>query len=319
MIPDNIKKIIDEIIDKTLSEDGGTSTTSAGGEYTGKYFVGKADISTYTKDGFKKVKPGMPSDSKVFDYKQFPSEPKPKSIKLYKEEQLNEIAPLLAAGARAIMPLLSKVGPALGRMASTAGKAGAEVAGKTATGIGRGTADVAKSAAQSAAQNAGKVGLGVGAYQAITDVANGVMGGVGEVYRDAGQAAGAIAKAVGNAIDEKTIIELAGAAVKYAIPVGILLAVLYGGKKLIDRVMSEGLAGAAIGGALAGATGGPTLAPLGAFAGNAIGDVLGSPSQVKEATLLQGQYGHSGKLQNFDDVEQDVLQRLRELSGMIRS
>jgi hypothetical protein len=92
MIPDNIKKIIDEIIDKTLSEDGGTSTTSAGGEHTGKYFVGKADISTYTKDGFKKVKPGMPSDSKVFDYKQFPSEPKPKSIKLYKEEQLNEIS-----------------------------------------------------------------------------------------------------------------------------------------------------------------------------------------------------------------------------------
>ena len=245
---------------------------------------------------------------------------------LTKEEQLNEIAPLLAAGARAIMPLLARVGPALGRMASTAGKAGAEVAGKTATGIGRGTADVAKSAAQSAAQNAGKVGLGVGAYQAITDVANGVMGGVGEVYRDAGQAAGAIAKAVGNAIDEKTIIELAGAAVKYAIPIGMLLAVVYGGKKLIDKVMAEGLVGAAIGGALAGATGGPTLAPLGAFAGNAIGDTLGSPTSNKgsqahviETLTMQGQYGHSGKLQNFDDVEQDVLQRLRELSGMIRS
>ena len=36
-------------------------------------------------------------------------------------------------------------------------------------------------------------------------------------------------------------------------------------------------------------------------------------------SVLSGQYGHSGKLQNFDDVEQDVLQRLRELSGMIRS
>lgn len=92
MIPNSIKKIIDEILDKALSEDGSTSTTSAGGEYTGKYFVGKADISTYTNDGFKKVKPGMPSDSKVFDYKQFPSTPKPKSVKLYKEEQLNEIS-----------------------------------------------------------------------------------------------------------------------------------------------------------------------------------------------------------------------------------
>ena len=38
-----------------------------------------------------------------------------------------------------------------------------------------------------------------------------------------------------------------------------------------------------------------------------------------ETTALQGQYGHSGKLQTFDDVEEDVLHRLRELSGMIRS
>jgi hypothetical protein len=159
---------------------------------------------------------------------------------LTKEDQLNEVAPLLAAGARAIIPLLSKVGPKLGQMASGAGKAGAEVVGKTATGIGRGTVDVAKSAAQSAAQNAGKVGVGVGAYQAITDVADSVVGGVGEVYRDAGKAAGAIAQAVGDAIDGKTIAELAGAAVKYSIPIGILLAVLYGGKKLIDQVMSEG-------------------------------------------------------------------------------
>jgi hypothetical protein len=102
----------------------------------------------------------------------------------------------------------------------------------------------------SAAQNAGQIGVGVGAYQAITDVADKMVGGVGEVYRDVGKAAGAIAQAVGDAIDGKTIAELASAAVKYAIPVGILLAVLYGGKKLIDQVMNEGLpglAGAALG------------------------------------------------------------------------
>jgi hypothetical protein len=107
MIPDNIRKIIDELLDEVLSEDGGGSvstTASAGGEYTGKYFLkklnektptlaaGTANISSYTKDGFKRVPEGMPSDSKVFDYKQFPSTPKPKSIKLYKEEQLNEIS-----------------------------------------------------------------------------------------------------------------------------------------------------------------------------------------------------------------------------------
>jgi len=54
-----------------------------------------------------------------------------------------------------------------------------------------------------------------------------------------------------------------------------------------------------------------------------IGNRLGQhPEPVlpeSDHSVLSGQYGHSGKLQNFDDVEQDVLQRLRELSGMIRS
>jgi hypothetical protein len=40
---------------------------------------------------------------------------------------------------------------------------------------------------------------------------------------------------------------------------------------------------------------------------------------LEETVSLKGQYGHSGKLQKFDDVEQDVLYRLRQLSGMIRS
>lgn len=93
MIPEALKKYIDELIQDALNEDGGaTSTTaSAGGAYTSKYAFGKADISTYTKDGFKKVKPGMPSDSKVFDYKQFPANPKPKTYKLYKESALRKL------------------------------------------------------------------------------------------------------------------------------------------------------------------------------------------------------------------------------------
>jgi hypothetical protein len=40
---------------------------------------------------------------------------------------------------------------------------------------------------------------------------------------------------------------------------------------------------------------------------------------LEETVSLQGQYGHSGKLQKFDEVEQDIVARLRELSGMIRS
>ena len=107
MIPDSLKKYIAELIQNGLNEmDGATSTTaSAGGEYTGKFFLkkpkkleektptlaaGKANISSYTKDGFTPAKKGMPSDSKIYDYKQFPSEPKPKRYKLYKESELKE-------------------------------------------------------------------------------------------------------------------------------------------------------------------------------------------------------------------------------------
>lgn len=118
MIPEELKQYIDELIQNGLNEmDGATSTTaSAGGEYTGKYAfakktkdldeatptlaAGKANISSYTKDGFTPAKEGMPSDSKIYDYKQFPSSPKPKTYKLYKEdlekmveeELLNEIS-----------------------------------------------------------------------------------------------------------------------------------------------------------------------------------------------------------------------------------
>lgn len=111
MIPEALKKYIDELISSQLKEmDGATSTTAtAGGEYNSKYFLkrpkkleektptlaaGKANISSYTKDGFTPAKEGMPSDSKIYDYKQFPANPKPKRYKLYKEnqEQLNEIS-----------------------------------------------------------------------------------------------------------------------------------------------------------------------------------------------------------------------------------
>ena len=103
MKPEDLKKFIEETIDRILSEEG-TGVTGAGEAYSSKYFLkklnektptlaaGTANISSYTKDGFKKVPEGIPSDSKAYDYKQFPADPKPKRYKLYKEEQLNEIS-----------------------------------------------------------------------------------------------------------------------------------------------------------------------------------------------------------------------------------
>jgi hypothetical protein len=52
--------------------------------------------------------------------------------------------------------------------------------------------------------------------------------------------------------------------------------------------------------------------------GEEVAVTTGNPP-LEETVSLQGQYGHSGKLQKFDDVEEDVLHRLRQLSGMIRS
>jgi hypothetical protein len=103
MRPEDLKKFIEETVNKIMSEDG-TSTTGAGEAYNSKFFLkklnektptlaaGKANISSYTKDGFKKAPEGMPSDFKIYDYKQFPADPKPKRYKLYKEEPLNEIS-----------------------------------------------------------------------------------------------------------------------------------------------------------------------------------------------------------------------------------
>ena len=48
----------------------------------------------------------------------------------------------------------------------------------------------------------------------------------------------------------------------------------------------------------------------------------GNPPLEEDAdqySVLSGQYGHSGKMQKFDDVEQDILTRLKQLSGMLRS
>lgn len=162
-------------------------------------------------------------------------------------EPVNEIAPVVAAGARLLLPLLPRLGQALGRGASAAGRGAAQAAGKTA-----------QAGAEIAAKNAVPIGVGAGAYQAIVDLANSLPGGMGQVYTDAKTLAAAIADKVGNAIDGKTLGELAAGAVKYAIPVGIILALLYGGKKLIDQVMTETEATAeSMGGTVAGG-----IAPL---------------------------------------------------------
>jgi hypothetical protein len=128
---------------------------------------------------------------------------------LTKEEQLNEFAPLLAAGARLVIAMAPKIAQVL----KNTGKATAKAA-----------APVAKSGAEVAAKNAGQIGVGLGAYEIGSSVA--------DIAKD-------ITAKVGTALEEQTVMELAQVAFKFAIPAGIVLAILYGGKKVIDSLFSD--------------------------------------------------------------------------------
>lgn len=128
---------------------------------------------------------------------------------LTKEEQLNEFAPLLATGARLVIAMAPKIAQVI----KNAGMATAKAAGP-----------VAKSGAEIAAKNAGQIGVGLGAYEIGTSVA--------EIAKE-------ITSKVGTALSEKTVLDLANVAFKFAIPAGIVLAILYGGKKAIDSLFSD--------------------------------------------------------------------------------
>ena len=134
---------------------------------------------------------------------------KKKKAGMIKEQQLDEFAPLLALGARLFMAAAPKIAQVVGR----AGQAGA-----------RGAGQAARAGTEIAAKNAGKIGMGAGAYEIGSSVA--------DIAKD-------IAAKVGTAIDEKTLLDLSALAFKYAIPAGIVLAVLYGGKKAIDSLFDD--------------------------------------------------------------------------------
>jgi mono/diheme cytochrome c family protein len=129
--------------------------------------------------------------------------------KLTDEQKLNEFVPLLLAGARLFMAAAPKIAQVLGKV----GQAGA-----------RGVGQAAKAGAEIAAKNAGQIGRGAGAYEIGSSVA--------DIVKE-------ITAKVGAAVDEKTIFDLATLAFKYAIPAGIVLAILYGGKKAIDSLFAD--------------------------------------------------------------------------------
>jgi hypothetical protein len=130
-----------------------------------------------------------------------------------KQQQLDEMIPLLAAGARLFMAMAPKIAQVVGK----AGQAGAR-------GAVRGAGQATRAGAEIAAKNAGQIGMGAAAYEIGSSVA--------DIVKD-------ITAKVGTAVDEKTVLELAQLAFKYAIPAGIVLAIMYGGKKAIDAIFDK--------------------------------------------------------------------------------
>lgn len=133
--------------------------------------------------------------------------------KIDESQQLNEWAFLLPAVAAAV-----RIGaPALGRFLFSQGakqvvKQAPKVAGKAAVGAGK-----------VLLKNPGKaLAVGTGYY----------------VYKTVDEAITAITELVGAALDATTIKAFALVVIKYSIPVAAVIAILYGGKKLMDYMQS---------------------------------------------------------------------------------
>ena len=88
----NLKELIKQLVRKELEEDGG-STSGGVGAYSTPFAFSKkgqksnAATKTAGEEGYKKVPAGMPSDSKIKDYKSIWPSAKKKTYKIYKETE----------------------------------------------------------------------------------------------------------------------------------------------------------------------------------------------------------------------------------------
>ena len=130
-------------------------------------------------------------------------------------EQLNEWAFLLPAIAAAV-----RVGaPALGRFLFSQG---------------------AKQVAKQAPKIAGKAAIGTGKVLLKHPGAAIAVGSGYYIYKTVDEAIEAITAMVGTALDPVTIKAFALVVIKYSLPVAAVVAILYGGKKLLDYMNQPG-------------------------------------------------------------------------------
>lgn len=149
-----------------------------------------------------------------------------------KEAQLNEALPFLLIPALA---MAIRIGvPAIARAVSTGGK----VAAKTAIKNPKKTA-VAAAAAANPSTTMDVINTAAKVYNVVKDPKAAAAAMAKDQWGDVGEAAMDIAAIVAGALPLDVVKSLAAAAVKNALPIAGVVAMLYGGKKLYDYMTSE--------------------------------------------------------------------------------
>lgn len=150
------------------------------------------------------------------------------------DQQLDEFWPLIAAAApEIIMGLATGIrvaAPYVGRALMGTAKVAARNPIKTTVGI----------AAATHPEETGKVIDAAGtAYSVVADPVAAGTAAVKQAWKTTEEAASDISKIVGNKLTPEAIAKLADAAIKYALPIVAVLAILYGGKKLYDYLSAS--------------------------------------------------------------------------------
>lgn len=204
----------------------------------------------------------------VFDYKIMSKNRTPKE-ESYRENQMSEVNELRKlAGLPEQEPVaeteqldevawFAPVAAALGTAARVAGPKALQGLKSISQAAGNGAVNLTRGGATGAAKVAGKhpvgtvaTGAAVGTGSAINDVGqevanlipkmgDGVGAALDSVEGYAAQIA-AVAKQVGATIaSNETLIKIATLAKQYALPVGLVIAAIWGGKKILDKIFDD--------------------------------------------------------------------------------
>ncbi len=151
------------------------------------------------------------------------------------EDRVDEALPLIAlvvAGARMALPALTRVGANIvvkgAKVAGAGAKGAAGIAVKNpmATGVGVGGAYLGKKAGD--------------AIDAVGDIATDLAGDADALIAQASNGINAIKDQISAAIGNSGFLKVAQFASKYALPALAVVAILYGGKKIIDMLRGKG-------------------------------------------------------------------------------